>query len=69
MVTNTFLLEASKEAKRINAYYGRVKNDHEYVENKNRRYIFSVSILWKFSALANNSFRVYEQIHTSLPIS
>lgn len=44
MVTNAFVVEALKDTERINPYYGGVKNDQEYVENGNRKYIFSVSI-------------------------
>lgn len=61
MVTNTFVVEALKETERINAHYGGVKNDPEYIENRNRRYIFLVSILREFSASDNNPFRAYEQ--------
>lgn len=61
MVTNTFVVEALKETERINAHYGGVKNDQGYVENRNRRYIFSVSILREFSASDNNPFRACEQ--------
>lgn len=63
MVTNTFLVEVLKETERIKAYYSGVKYDKAYVENKNR-HIFSVLSLGKISALANDSFKVYEQIHT-----
>lgn len=65
MATNTCVVEALKETERINAHYGGVKNDQEYVENRNRKYIFSVSILWEFSVLDNNPLRAVNRKHTT----
>lgn len=68
MVTNTFVVEALKKTERTNAHYGGVKNDQEYVENRNRRYIFSVSILWELSA-SDNLSELMNRMHTAPPIS